>query len=312
MELRHLRYFVTVAEDLSFRRAAERLHLSHPTLSKQIGDLENELGLKLFNRNPRRVELTEVGRGFLVEARRTLVSAQQAIARAHEVATGERGRLTIGTIASTTYAFLNDALAQFRELFPLVEVTVLHMNNLAQIDALLNGSIMLGIAYPGLGLDESRGEPLTTRLLLRSPYCLVCSKHRWPAKRGTPKLSDFRDDNFLAFLPEVAPNYEYLLRTVCQLDGGFEPRVLPIGNTFDTLISMVSAGRGIFFFPEIGLRDRSPGINFHVLRECKNQFELYVIAKKDSEPAATVNNFVRILFETVRRLPGNAGATRDQ
>jgi LysR family transcriptional regulator, hca operon transcriptional activator len=87
MELRHLPYFVTVAEDLSFCRAAGRLHLSHPTLTKQIGDLENELGLKLFNRNPRRVELTEVGRGFLMDARRTLVSAQQAIAHAHEVAT---------------------------------------------------------------------------------------------------------------------------------------------------------------------------------------------------------------------------------
>ena len=86
MELRHLRYFVTVAEDLSFRRAAERLHLSHPTLTKQIGDLEDELGLKLFNRNPRRVELTEVGREFLLDARRTLVSAQQAIAqRFHHV-----------------------------------------------------------------------------------------------------------------------------------------------------------------------------------------------------------------------------------
>src|ERR1700751_6015814 len=122
MELRHLRYFVTVAEDLSFRRAAERLRLSHPTLSKQIGDLENELGLKLFIRNPRRVELTEVGRGFLVQARRTLVSAQQAVPHAHEVATGERGRLTIGVLTQVTYTFLNDALAQSRELFPLVEV----------------------------------------------------------------------------------------------------------------------------------------------------------------------------------------------
>jgi DNA-binding transcriptional LysR family regulator len=303
MELRHLRYFVTVAEDLSFRRAAERLHLSHPTLSKQIGDLENELGLKLFIRNPRRVELTEVGRGFLVEARRTLVSAQQAVAHAHEVATGERGRLTIGVLTQVTYTFLNDALAQFRELFPLVEVTVLHMNNRTQIDALLDGSIMLGIGCFGLSLDESRGEPLTAKLLLRSPYCLVCSKHRWPAKRDTPKLSDFRDDNFLVFLPEVGGDYQHLLRTVCQLDGGFEPKLLPIGNNFDTLISMVSAGRGVCLLPEIGLRDRTPGINFHILKESKNQFELYVIGKTNPERLATVNNFVRILFEAVRRLP---------
>jgi DNA-binding transcriptional LysR family regulator len=254
MELRHLRYFVTVAEDLSFRRAAERLHLSHPTLSKQIGDLENELGLKLFIRNPRRVELTEVGRGFLVEARRTLVSAQQAIAHAHELASGERGRLSIGALIPLTHAFLNDALTRFRELFPLVEVTVLHMVNRAQIDALLDGFIMLGIGYSGLSLEENRGEELTTKLLLRSAYCLVCSKHRWPVKRGTPKLSDFRDDNFLAFLPEIADDYQYMVRTVCQLDGGFEPKLLPIGNTSDSLIRAVSQLFGPSFDHHLGHR----------------------------------------------------------
>ncbi|HEX3446146.1 MAG TPA: LysR family transcriptional regulator, partial [Chthoniobacterales bacterium] len=178
------------------------MHSSHPTLGKQIGDLENELGLKLFNRNSRRVELTEVGRGFLVEARRTLVSAQQAIAHAHDVATGERGRLSIGTISPATYAFLNDALIQFRELFPLVEVTVLHMDNRAQVDALLNDSIMLGLGYLGQTLDQSSAEQLSTKLLLRSAQCLVYSKHRRPGKWGAPKLSDFRDDNFLSFLPE--------------------------------------------------------------------------------------------------------------
>jgi DNA-binding transcriptional LysR family regulator len=310
MELRHLRYFVTVAEDLSFRRAAERLHLSHPTLTKQIGDLEDELGLKLFNRNPRRVELTEVGRGFLVDARRTLVSAQQAIAHAHEVATGERGRLSIGTMTPLTNAFLPDALTRFRELFPLVEVTVLHMTNRAQVDALLNGSIMLGIGYSGPSLDESRGEELTMKLLLRSANCIVCSKHRWPAKQGIPKLSDFRDDNFLTFSPQI-DDYDHRVRTVCRLDGAFEPKLLPVGNTFDSLISMVSAGRGVLFFPEIGLRDRTSAINFHVLHESKNRFELYAVGTKDSETATTVSNFVRILLETVRCLPGNAGETNE-
>jgi DNA-binding transcriptional LysR family regulator len=304
MELRHLRYFVTVAEDLSFRRAAERLHLSHPTLTKQIGDLENELGLKLFARDPRRVELTEVGREFLVDAKRTLVSAQQAIAHAHEVTTGERGRLSIGTMTPLTNAFFPDALARFRELFPLVEVTVLHMNNRDQVDALLNGSIMLGISYLCPSLDESRGEELTKKLLLRSANCLVCSKHRWPAKRGTPKLSDFRDDNFLTFSSEKE-DYDHLVRTVCQLDGGFEPKLLPVGNTFDSLISMVSAGRAVLLHPEIGLCDRTPAINVHVLRESKNQFELYAVRAKDSELAGTVNNFVKILLETVRCLPGD-------
>jgi DNA-binding transcriptional LysR family regulator len=144
------------------------------------------------------------------------------IAHAHELASGERGRLSIGALIPLTHAFLNDALTRFRELFPLVEVTVLHMVNRAQIDALLDGFIMLGIGYSGLSLEENRGEELTTKLLLRSAYCLVCSKHRWPVKRGTPKLSDFRDDNFLAFLPEIADDYQYMVRTVCQLDEAHE------------------------------------------------------------------------------------------
>ncbi len=305
MELRHLRYFVTVAEDLSFRRAAERSHLSHPTLTKQIGDLENELGFKLFNRNPRRVELTEVVRGFLLDARRTLVSAQQAVAHAHEVATGERGRLSIGSISSTTHAFLNDALDRFRELFPLVEVTVLHMDNRAQIEALLNGSITLGLGYLA-NLDERSREQLATKLLLRCAYCLVYPKHRWPAKRGSPQLSDFRDDNFLSFLPDVGGDYESAVRTVYRLDGGFEPKLLSVGNNFESLISMATAGRGVFLVNEISVGYRKPAINFRVLNEAKSRFELYVIQKKASEPPATVNNFVRILFEVVRPLANAA------
>lgn len=303
MELRHLRYFVAVAEDLSFRRAAERLHLSHPALTKQIGDLENELGLKLFHRNHRRVELTEVGHGFLTDARRTLISAQQAIAHAHEVAKGERGHLSIGTISPVTYAFLNEALSQFRELFPLVEVTVLHMDGRTQIDALLNGSIMLGIAFRGLSFEEVRGEDLTMKLLLRSPYCLVCSSHRWPVKGRTPKLSEFRNDNFLSFSPTIADDYEHLVRTICQLDGGFEPQLLQLANSADSAISMATAGRGVFLAPQISLCWR-PTINYLVLSESTSLFELYVIGRKNSKGEATVNNFVRILFEVVGRLLG--------
>ena len=89
MELRHLRYLVAVAEDLSFRRAAERLHVSHAALSQQIGDLEDELGLRLFDRNSHRVELTEAGRAFLSGARRTLTAAKYAIIEAKEAAQGE-------------------------------------------------------------------------------------------------------------------------------------------------------------------------------------------------------------------------------
>lgn len=309
MELRHLRYFVTVAEQLSFRQAAERLHLSHPTLTKQINDLENELGLKLFNRNHRRVELTEVGRGFLVDAKRTLASAQQAIAHAHEVAAGERGRLTLGTIGGLSQVFLDDALARFRELFPLVEVTVLHLDPRAQIEALLNDSILLGITFRGPSFDEIAGEELTMKLLLRCRYCIVYSKHRSLPKGRALKLSDYRDDNFLTFSPGILDDYEHVVRSVCQRYGGFEPKLLPLGNTADSLVSMVAAGRGVFLRPEIVLPGRTLAVNHYVLPETQTRYEIYLVGRKSSDQIATVNNFVNILFEMVRRLPGETAET---
>jgi DNA-binding transcriptional LysR family regulator len=302
MELRHLRYFVAVAEDLNFRHAAERLHLSHPALSRQISDLEDELGLKFFNRNARRVELTEAGRVFLAGAKRTLASAQEAIAQASEVVKGERGRLSIGCYALVTHPFLPDALGRFRGLFPLVEVTVRHMDNPTQVEALLNGSVMLGIGRLDPNLEESAS--LTTTFLLRSPFCIACSEHRWPAKRGTPKLSDFREDNFLVVSPEVGSgdDYKRLVRSVCQRDAGFEPTFVPVESTFEAVMSMVAAGRGVLVAPEIGFRDRTIGVNVYVLDCSKGEYELFVMRRNTSESTATIDNFVKILAESVLRL----------
>jgi DNA-binding transcriptional LysR family regulator len=176
VELRHLRYFVAVAEALSFRKAATRLSISEPAVSQQVADLENDLGQKLFNRDSRQVELTEVGRVFLRGARRTLASAKEAVAQAQEAAAGERGSLSIGTIGQIMYAFLPDALARFRGRFPLVEVTVLDMDNQTRLEALENGKIMLGIGYYGPNLVECESRKLTEH---------GCSRARRVAPSGT-------------------------------------------------------------------------------------------------------------------------------
>jgi DNA-binding transcriptional LysR family regulator len=114
MELRHFRYFVAVAEESSLGRAAHRLHVSQPALSQQISDLEDELGLKLFTRNARGVELTEAGRVFLIAGRRVLVAVKEAAERAQEAAKGERGRLVIGILGAVTVSFLSGVLSRFR------------------------------------------------------------------------------------------------------------------------------------------------------------------------------------------------------
>jgi DNA-binding transcriptional LysR family regulator len=299
MELRHLRYFVAVAEALSFRKAARRLSVSAAAVSQQMADLENELGLKLFNRNSRRVELTEVGRVFLRGARRMLATAQEAVAQAQEAARGERGRLTIGSIR-LVHDFLPDALVRFRELFPLVEVTVLDMDNLPQVEALENGKIMLGIGYASSGLVKS--ESLTVTPLLRSSFSIACAEHHWPTKRGRPKLAGFREDNFLAPCTKAGEEYMHLVRTVCQRDAGFEPNFLKLGNSLESLLSMVAAGRGVLLAPAILSRHRTIGVSFHVLDGSQGEFEMFLMRLKSTEPGATVDNFVKILAESVLRI----------
>jgi DNA-binding transcriptional LysR family regulator len=300
MELRHLRYFVAVADALSFRKAAGRLSVSEPAVSQQVADLEGELGLKLFNRDSRRVELTEIGRVFLRGARRTLASAKEAVAQAQEAAAGERGRLSIGSIAPLTHAFLPDALARFRERFPLVEVTVLNMDDRTQVEALANGTIMLGIGWAGPSLPES--ESLTATPLLHCSFSIACAEHRWPAKRGRPKLSDFREDNFLALSGEMSRDYRRLVRTVCQRDAEFEPNFLTLGNSLESLLGMVAAGRGVLLGPKILFRHPTVGVSFHVLGGLKEEFEMSLMRTNSSEPGATVDNFVKILADSVLHL----------
>ena len=306
MELRHLRYFVAVAEDLSFRRAAERLHLSHPALSEQISDLENELGMKFFDRNRRRVELTEVGRIFLAGARRTLVSAQEAVAQAKEATKGERGRLVIGSLGAATVSLLSGVLARFREQYPLVEITLSRMNNRAQVEAVLNGSIMLGIGYFGDALEEDEQEQVSTRLLLRSAVVIVCPKNRRFPKGTVPKLKDFRYEKFLSVDPGVSFDYEQWLRGICKQFGGFEPEIAALADSPDSLIMMVAAGRGAFVGPEVSIRGReeswgSAG-DIYVLKEPGCIFELFAIWKKLSPVEPIISNFIDILLAESKSL----------
>jgi DNA-binding transcriptional LysR family regulator len=246
MELRHFRYFIAVAEESSLGRAAHRLHVSQPALSQQISDLEDELGLKLFTRNSRGVELTEAGRVFLIGGRRVLVAAKEAAERAQEAAKGERGRLVIGSLGAATVSFLSGVLSRFREEHPLVEISLSHMNNRAQVEAVLDGSIMLGIGYFSYVLEEDEQEQVSTRLLLRSPVVIVRPKNRRLPKGAVPKLKDFRHEKFLSVDPGYAFGYEQWLRGFCKQLGGFEPEIAALADSPDSLIGMVAAGRGVF------------------------------------------------------------------
>jgi DNA-binding transcriptional LysR family regulator len=304
MELRHLRYFIAVAEESSLGRAAHRLHVSQPALSQQISDLEDELGLKLLTRNSRGVELTEAGRVFLIGGRRVLVAAKEAAERAQEAAKGERGRLVIGSLGAATISFLPGALSRFREKYPLVEVTPIQMNNRAQVEAVLNGSIMLGFGYYGYALEEDEQEEVCTQLVLRSPLEIVAPKNRRFPKGAVPNLKDFRHDKFLSLAPDYSFGCEQWLRELCKRLGGFEPDIAATADSPDSLIGLVAAGRGVFVGPEVAIRGRlepwtSAG-NLYLLTEPESHFELFAIWKRQYPMEPTVSDFIDVLVAELK------------
>jgi DNA-binding transcriptional LysR family regulator len=112
-------------------------------------------------------------------------------------------------------------------------------------------------------------------------------------------LSDFRADNFLAISTEAGSTFVQLLRTVCQRDGGFEPNFLTVGNSLESLLSMVAAGRGVLLAPQILFRQPTSGVNFHILNGAKEKFAMFVLRRAMPEPAATVDNFIKILTQSL-------------
>ena len=303
MELRHFRYFIATAEESSLGRAARRLHVSQSALSQQISDLEDQLGLKLFTRNSRGVDLTEAGRAFLIGGRRVLAALEQSTEQAREAAKGERGRLVIGGLSGATISFLPGVLSRFREQYPLVEVTPLRMNNREQVEAVLNGSIMIGIGFYGYALEEDEREQVSTRLPLRLPALIVCPKDRRLPRGTVPKLKDFRHEKFLYLAPDFAFGYEQWLREFRKRFGGFEPEIAALSNSPYSLIGMVAAGRGVFLGPELSIRGkheawRSAG-DFYPLTEPESHCELLAIWKKQSPMEPIVSNFIDVLVAEV-------------
>jgi DNA-binding transcriptional LysR family regulator len=180
MELRHLRYFITVAEELHFGRAAERLNMTQPPLSQQIRQLEDELGVQLFNRVGRNIELSVAGRVFLEETQQTLVQVEHAVQAARRAARGEIGRLVVGFVGTAAYRVLPSTLRVFQERFPGVEVALREMTTLDQAKALRAEQMDVGFLRPpvdsnGLEIETVFREPLV--VALRETHPLTVNEH---------------------------------------------------------------------------------------------------------------------------------------
>ena len=190
-------------------------------------------------------------------------------------------------------------MARFREQHPLVEITLLHMNNRAQVEAVLNGSIMLGIGYYSHVLEEDEQVDVATRLLVQSRAVIVCPKNRRLPKGTAPKLKDFRHQKFLSINPDHAFGYEQWLRGLCNRLGEFEPDITALADSAESLIGMVAAGRGVFVASEVAIRAReetwtSAG-DIYLLTEPESHFDLFAIWKKQHPVEPKISNFIDVL-----------------
>lgn len=298
VELRHLRYFVAVAEELHFGRAAKRLHIVQPTLSAQIIRLEGELGVPLFYRTKRRVELTSAGEAFLPEARRTLEGSERAIREARRAASGETGRLTIGLVGSATYSVLTEVLlGVYRERFPDVTLAPREMNTVDQVEALHEGTIEVGFLRPPSGFDA---KDLKLDVFIREPMVAVLPKdHRLATLKLVP-LKALAGEPFVLPSREREPGFNEQVTRACQ-DAGFAPKVAQEVTEMQVGLSLTASGMGMVGLLPASIRNiKAAGITFKKLAKPVPEMDLYVAWRPETlSPAARA--FLNVAAQVARR-----------
>jgi DNA-binding transcriptional LysR family regulator len=288
MELRHLRYFVAVAEELNVRRAAKRLHVSQPPLSRQIHDLEDELGTKLFDRSKQKLVLTAAGECFLREARQILSHVQRAAQLAQATSRGEAGQLSIAILPPIGGLFLPPAIRAFRKRFPVVDLTILDLLPQEQIAALMDRRIDIGfVPLPVVELNPAiEFEPVReVELMVALP-----PDHRL-AKQHRLTLRKLAHEPFVMLRRSSAVLLHGWVSSLCR-EAGFEPQIkLADGPT--SILELVSSGFGVALLPGIFMRFPSEVV-FRPLLATTPKFHLSLAWRRDNE-SPLLKTFVEIL-----------------
>lgn len=281
MKLRHLRYFVAVAEHLHFGRAAAQLHMAQSPLSQQIRELESDLGVQLLVRTTRSVMLTEAGATYLAHARAILASVQQAAEDAQRTARGEMGRLSIGFTGSATYELLPRLARELRAALPGVELD-LHGELLTprQIDGLRDRVLDLGIIRP-----PTRDPAMTVEVLRQEPLIAVLPQTHPLAGRRTFSLTALRNEPFISYPSRLrSVTHDAVLEACAKV--GFAPKIIQEVAETSTLVAFVAGGLGVALVPESVRYLQITGATYHELDPPGGQVQLALAYRaEDLSPA---------------------------
>jgi DNA-binding transcriptional LysR family regulator len=244
MELRQIRSFLSIAETLHFGRTAELIHLSQPALSLQIRALEEEVGVRLFERNRRKTTLTAAGLAFRDDAAAALSQLEQAVRRARLAANGKLGILRIGFISTAGREIVPDIVRQFRELNPEVEFSLRNIVTAEQVRMLETGALDIGF----LRVPTGGHSALDVVTVHREPFVLVVPSSHKLAKRKRVRLGELAGQDFVGYERTHAPGFHDLIFGILH-DAGIAPNVSQTAGEIPTLISLVDSGMGITILP---------------------------------------------------------------
>jgi DNA-binding transcriptional LysR family regulator len=282
-ELSQLRCFVAAAEELHFGRAAARLNMTQPPLSRQIQLLERAVGVELFQRTSRSVRVTPAGRAFLVEARRILKLSESAALKAWRIAAGKAGSLSIGFTAAAGYNYLPKLIRLMRAQMPNVDLALKEMVSGEQIDGLLSGRIDLGLFRPPIDRRE-----FDTLRVLDEPLVAAIGADDPRARKSSLRLEDFDEKPFIMYSTDGA-RYFHDLVTLLLNRAQVNPQNVQYITQIHSILALVSAGLGAAIVPAAAQSLHFDGVVFRVIEtKPERPVELYLVWRKDNENAAVV------------------------
>ena len=242
LDMGHVRSFVIVASELNFSRAARRLNMTQPPLSRQIKLLEQELDTELLERTSRRVTLTAAGAAFLAEAKKLLEQSDAAITATRLAARGSAGSLKVGFVGAATYHFLPSFVGQMRTLAPQINLQLVQMETSEQVQSIMAGEIDLGLSRP-----LSSGHPLNSACVLREPLMLAIPRSHPLASKRRPGLELLNGEPFITF--STPARYLHDKLNALMADNRITPRIVQSMTHSQAILSLVSAGIGLAIVP---------------------------------------------------------------
>lgn len=291
MELRHLRYFVAVAEELSFRKAAQRLGISRPALSKQVKDLEEEISVKLLDRDTVSVSLTTAGELFLKDSRKLLVRTERAIERAKQAQSGNRSKLRIGSLGIITPELLPKMLQLFNQMYPGVEVSFFEMLPAEQLDALAKSRIDIGFAH---GKQVLNITSLRSLCVVHSYFGVAVSSRHALADKERVTLKETRGETLLCLGGDELSGHR---ETICQIypEEELRPSKIQQVENFESMVKLIAANQGITLLPHVlDLTDQGVVIIPIVGTKVDLDFHMWAVWQRHL-PSSHIKHFVELL-----------------